>query len=281
MELRDLTKRVAEVAQAAGEHALHDQANPHDLSTPRDPNDHTKFTAEVDGKLVRYIETKLAAIDPLDGWWRDRPDQVEPGQRFWCVGTIDGAINYIRNMSEWTVTISMFEVNEERSARPMIGVVRAPALGLTYMAARDRGAIRVRRTPLGEKSENIMPSITDSLDGAVISYGMSYIPEESKHALEVVAALAGRPSDIKRVGPASLDLCKVADGTYDAYFEPHLHAWDVPAVSAGGLVLREAQGYFRRWNGDHVHWRSENDVVATNGLINDDLMPYLKNHWRD
>ena len=101
------------------------------------------------------------------------------------------------------------------------------------------------------------------------------VPEESKRALEVVSRIAGRPADIKRVGPASLDLCKVADGTYDAYFEAHLHKWDVPAVSAGAVVVWEAQGHLSQWNGDLVHWRQENDVLATNGLIADDLRQYL------
>lgn len=98
---------------------------------------------------------------------------------------------------------------------------------------------------------------------------------ESQRALDVVAKIAGRPADIKRVGPASLDLCKVADGTYDAYFEPHLHEWDVPAVSAGAMVIWEAQGHLTQWNGEGVHWRQENDVVATNGLITNDLSQYL------
>lgn len=104
---------------------------------------------------------------------------------------------------------------------------------------------------------------------------MSYFSEESKRALKVIADIAGLPADIKRVGPASLDLCKVADGTYDAYFEPHLHRWDIPAVSAGAVVVWESQGRLQQWNGDAIHWRQENDVVATNGLIDDELQPYL------
>ena len=154
-------------------------------------------------------------------------------------------------------------------------MVHAPALGLTYLAVRGSGAIRIRKTPLGDKREKIMPSTTPSLDYAVVSFGMSHVPEESKRALEVVSRIAGRPADIKRVGPSSLDLCKVADGTYDAYFEAHLHKWDVPAVSAGAVVVWEAQGHLSRWNGDLVHWRQENDVLATNGLITDDLRQYL------
>ena len=280
MDWRALAQQAAKVAQEAGKNAFDEQVKPHDQTIPSFKDSKRQVKAEVDDKLVRFIRTKLEAIDPFDGDWWDRPETVEPGMRFWCVGSIDGVINYIRNMPEWAVTISLFEVNKERSARPVVGVVHAPALGMTYLAARDQGAIRIRQTTLGDKHENIMPSMGRSLDGSVVSYGMSYNREESKHALKIVGELAGRPADIKRVGPASLDLCKVADGTYDAYFEPHLHSWDVPAVSAGGLVLREAQGYLRRWSGDHIHWRRDNDVVATNGLLNDDLIPYLKSYWR-
>ena len=72
-------------------------------------------------------------------------------------------------------------------------MVHAPALGLTYLAVRGSGAIRIRKTPLGDKREKIMPSTTPSLDYAVVSFGMSHVPEESKRALESGVAYL-RPS---------------------------------------------------------------------------------------
>ena len=136
--------------------------------------------------------------------------------------------------------------------------------------------MRIRNTPVGEKREKVVPSMTSTLDGAVVSYGMSYVPSESARALKTVAGLVeARPADIKRVGPASLDLCKVADGTYDAYFEPMLHEWDIPAISAGAVVVWEAQGTLHRWNGNGIHWRRANDVLCTNGMIDRELKPYL------
>ena len=107
--------------------------------------------------------------------------------------------------------------------------------------------------------------MTSSLDGSVLSYGMSFIPSESQRALDVASSLAGRPADIKRVGPVSLDLCKVADGTYDAYFEPMLHVWDIAGIAAGTVVVWEAQGTLSRWDGERIHWRHDNDVVASSG----------------
>ncbi|MDF7663652.1 inositol monophosphatase family protein [Bifidobacterium sp. ESL0763] len=274
-DLRALTLKATRVAQETGWHALQDQINPHDLNDTAIPSASVHVGSSIDTKLVAYIESRLGEIDPADGMWRQRPDDARPGQRFWCVGSIDGSINFRRDMSEWTITISMFEFNREGSAQPILGVVHAPALRLTYAAAKGQGAIRIRRTPTGEQRCKVMPSTTSRLAGSVVSFGMPHVPAESARAFRVLNRIAGGPADIKRVGPVSLDLCKVADGTYDAYFEPHLHRWDIPAVSAGTVVVREAQGEVSRWNGNPIHWRGENDVVASNGLLDDELRPAL------
>lgn len=275
MELRELALEVSRIAQDAGRHALGDQMNPRDLKGLHLAEDKPS-TLDVDNRLVRFISNRISYVENFNGAWQDRPDECHPGERYWCVGNIDGIINYARNMPEWAITVSLFEFNEELSAQPILGVVHAPGLGLTYLAARGQGAIRIRKTPVGDKREKIMPSTTEHLENSVVSYGMSYVPAESKRALAVVSEIAGQPADIKRVGPASLDLCKVADGTYDAYFEPHLHKWDVPAVSAGAVVCWEAQAKLRTWKGGQVHWRRGNDIVASNGLIINELRPYLR-----
>lgn len=275
MELQELTLEAARIAQDAGRHVLDEQTTPRKLARLKIPKESSQFDLDINGKLMDFLGERLLRVEPFNGLWNDRPEECKPGERYWCPGNIDGAVNFIRNMPEWDITISLFEVNEHGSAQPILGVVHSPALGMTYLAARNHGAIRVRKTPIGDKREKIIPSTTSSLDGSVVSYGMSYVPEESKRALQVVAAIAGLPTDIKRVGPVSLDLCKVADGTYDAYFEPHLHTWDVPAVSAGAVVVWESQAKLRQWNGSDIHWRGSNDVVASNGIIIDELRSYL------
>lgn len=274
LNLREIALEVARILEDVGKHAYQDQLSPRDMSSLA-LGDPTQSSSEFGDKIIRFIENRLTYINAFQGFWRNRHEHCIPGERFWCVGSIDGAINFNRDMAEWTLTVSLFEFNEENSARPVLGVVHAPALGLTYLAAKGQGAIRIRRTPNGEKREKITPSTTSTLQGSVVCYGMSYIPGESKRALDVVSSLEGGPADIKRIGPASLDLCKVADGTYDAYFEPHLHYWDIPGVSAGAVVVKEAQGTVRQWDGSSIHWRRENDVVASNGLVIKELQKYL------
>ncbi|NEG95596.1 inositol monophosphatase family protein [Bifidobacterium sp. SMB2] len=276
MDLRELAVKVSAVVSEAGTLAYQDQMKPHDfIEDARKDRSRKRQYTTVDDRLVRFCHERINAIHPYECWEEAGSDR-KPGERYWCIGRIDGAINYMRNMPEWTVTVSLFEVDEDGTNVPILGVVHAPVQGLTYMAAKGYGAIRIRSTALGEKREKIMPSTTATLRESVVSFGMSYFPDESKRALNTAAALAGKPADIKRVGPVSMDLCKVADGTYDAYFEPSLHSWDVPGVSAGAVILREAQGRLERWDGSDIVWGASNDVVASNGPIMDELRPYLR-----
>jgi myo-inositol-1(or 4)-monophosphatase len=283
MDLRQLAQAAQKVCAQAGEHALRNQLIPRTnlvhSHQARQPGRH-RYASDIDDKLQSFLLEGLNRLEPHKSFWDEMSGDVQPGDRFWCAGNIDGAINYARNLSEWAITVSLFEANERRQIYPILGIVYAPALGLTYLAARGQGAIRIRHTAEVDKRERIIPTTWPHLYDSVISFGMSYFSSESQRALATVGDLAGRPADIKRIGPVSLDLCKVADGTYDAYFEPSLHSWDIPAVSAGAIVVWEAQGHLSRWDGSLIDWHQANDVVATNAVIDTELMPVLARHSR-
>ena len=184
MELRQIALEVARILQDAGKHALNDQTNPHDMRRLEVSEDCFHFTSNTDERLQQFISNRLTYVDVFDGFWQLRPEQCYPGQRYWCVGGIDGVINFARNMPEWTITVTLFEFNDQCSAQPILSVVHAPALGLTYLAVRGSGAIRIRKTPLGDKREKIIPSTTSSLDGSVVSFGSPrYRPNRSARSM--------------------------------------------------------------------------------------------------
>lgn len=281
MELREIAKNLYEAVVEAGEHALRVQISPRTWNSkePLDVDsrgvDSALVTSAVDDNVLRFLHAKIESIAPFDGYWEEVGSDRHPGGRYWSVGKVDGAVNFTRNLAEWTLTVSLFELNETGQAYPILGIVHAPALQTTYLAARKQGAIRIRPSKVGLKREPVVPSMTQNLRGSVVSFGMSYFPEESKQAIATVASMAGLPADIKRMGPTSLDLCKVADGTYDAYFEPSLHNWDIPAVSAGSIVVWESGASLRQWDGSEIDWYQKNNILATNGLLTDELQTYL------
>ena len=78
--------------------------------------------------------------------------------------------------------------------------------------------------------------------------------------------------DLRRLGSASIDLCYVARGTFEAYYEMNLKAWD---VSAGVLILTEAGGIVANINGNEYNLFEDKYIVATNGKIHDELVKNL------
>ena len=112
MELRQIALEVARILQDAGKHALNDQTNPHDMRKLEASEDCFHFTSNTDERLQQFISNRLTYVDVFDGFWQLRPEQCYPGQRYWCVGGIDGVINFARNMPEWTITVTLFEFND-------------------------------------------------------------------------------------------------------------------------------------------------------------------------
>ena len=137
MELRQVALEVARILQDAGKHALNDQMNPRDLKSFEMTDNHLSFTSDIDKRLAQFISNRITYVDVFDGFWQFRPEECHPGERYWCVGGIDGAINFVRSMPEWTITVSLFEFNDQCSAQPILSVVHAPALGLTYLRCAD------------------------------------------------------------------------------------------------------------------------------------------------
>ena len=204
-DLRNLALKVAGLLEEAGQHALHDQLNPRNLAQPSTENADRgpRYKLEVDNKIMRFMSARIADIAHFDGFWTTRPAESRPGQRYWYIGKIDGVINYVRRMSEWTVTAALFEFGPDNEPKPIIGIVHAPALGLTYLAARGAGAVRIHKTAVGEKRDKVVPSMTSSLDGSVLSYGMSFIPSESQRALDF-AVFGHVVDDAVLHGPAAI-----------------------------------------------------------------------------
>jgi myo-inositol-1(or 4)-monophosphatase len=137
------------------------------------------------------------------------------------------------------------------AGRPVAGVVHAPLLGETYMAAAGEGAWRDGRR------------LTVSDRGVERSIFLTGFPFKIKHRLPEYrrvfegAFLAGE--DLRRPGAASLDLAWTAAGVFDGFFELGLGPWD---VAAGALLIQEAGGVVTDWAGDPDAWFRTGDVLA-------------------
>lgn len=182
------------------------------------------------------------------------------GSTTWLVDPIDGTTNYSRGHPFWCVSIAL--VVEERCE---VGVVVAPALRLAWTAFRGGGASRDD----GHSAARCSVSGTRDLADAFLATGFPYDRRTNpQNNFAEFMALKRKALGIRRCGSAALDLCFVADGTYDGYWEQRLKAWD---VAAGVCLVMEAGGTVSDFGGAPFDL-SVGRVVATNGAIHDALV---------
>ena len=153
----------------------------------------------------------------------------------WIVDPLDGTVNYLYGIPEWSVCVAA-----EVHGTAVAGVVHAPMLGLVWSATIDGGAQAARLPwPDGETLPAPQVGSEDRLSHAMIGTGFGYDPQRRRGQARALVEILPLVRDIRRAGCASVDLCRVADGTYDGYFELGLNPWD---HAAAGLVVSEAGG---------------------------------------
>lgn len=205
---------------------------------------HTKSTdtdvvTEMDGRSQEYLMRRIRGMRPMDGVLGEEDGgRLEPGTSglTWVVDPIDGTVNYLYGRVDFAVSVAVVagDVTAPGAWWPVAGAVCAPARGVTYHAARGRGAYLL--DALGGRRPVEAPD-TDSLGQALVATGFSYASSERAEQAKVVASVLPQVRDIRRGGSAALDCCDVAAGALDAYYERGVHAWD---VAAGRLIAEEA-----------------------------------------
>lgn len=184
----------------------------------------------------------------------------------WIVDPLDGTTNFVHGIPFFCVAIAL-----AHRGRPVVGVVYAPALGERYVAARGAGATRIFRDG---SSRPLRVSRTAAFEDTLLATGFSYNRNEPGRDdnTQSVARVLPRCRDLRRLGSAELDLCLVAAGVYDGYWERYLQPYD---VAAGAVVVREAGGAVTDFAGGD-DWLFGDSVIATNGLIHAPLSDLLR-----
>jgi len=157
----------------------------------------------------------------------------------WVVDPLDGTINYVYGLPHWAVSIAA-EIDGEVVA----GVVSIPVMGERFTAMRGQGAWW---HPAGASAQRlVMATPPPQPAQALVATGFGYAQKRRREQAAVVAELLPAVRDIRRLGAAAIDLCHLACGRVDAYYERGLQPWD---LAAGGLIAREAGARVEGWNG--------------------------------
>ena len=177
----------------------------------------------------------------------------------WIIDPLDGTVNYAHGFPRFCVSIGV-EYRGERQ----VGVVYDPLLDECFYAVRGAGAY------LGERPLRV--SKTPVLPEALVATGFAYdVHRSDTDNLKNFSLMLKAARGLRRDGSAALDLCYVAAGRLDAYWEFKLHPWD---VAAGILIVEEAGGRVTSSSGSPVP-EAGDDILSSNGSIHDEILAIL------
>lgn len=222
----ELQHIAADIARRVGSFLMRDR--PRELSTSTKSSD-TDVVTEMDAAAERMITEYLRDRRPGDGLLGEEGARATSTTGVsWVIDPIDGTTNYLYRLPMWTVSIAA-----SQAGHVVAGAVYAPQLDTLFAAIRGGGAWRT--TPDG--TVPLHCSGQSDLGSALIATGFGYTVERRRRQGNLVAGLLPRIRDIRRGGAASLDLCWVAQGLTDGYYEEGLRPWD---IAAGALIAEEA-----------------------------------------
>ena len=259
-ELLDIASRIA---VAAGELAARRRIEGVQIAASKSsPED---IVTLADRETEALIRSMLADARPNDGFIGEETgaDAGSSGLT-WIVDPIDGTVNYLYNAPHWAVSIAVVEGNPDPLTwTALAGAVINPVIGELFTATRGGGAFLGTQRLLVAEAE---------LSLALVATGFSYAAEVRSEQAAVVARLIGQVRDIRRTGTASLDLCAVAAGRVNAFYESGLKPWD---HAAGALIAQEAGAQVLGFHGAHA---SAEFLLAASPLLAAELEQIFQNH---
>jgi len=176
----------------------------------------------------------------------------------WIIDPIDGTVNFSHGAPSWCCSVAA-ELNGEVVA----GAVYGPVLEECYAATVDTSSTC--------NDTAIRVSDTAALGSSIVRTGVDKIEDDAEAACEIFKRIAGAVRRPRVVGSAALDICSVACGRCDGYFETGIYLWD---IAAADLIVRRAGGRTCRVGGPLPHQRLA--FVASNGRIHDDLVALVE-----
>jgi myo-inositol-1(or 4)-monophosphatase len=225
---------------------------------------HAGLVSEADKNSEKVIFNYLKDHFPYSEYLGEESSfdgaKVQPGragtQGRWILDPLDGTTNYVHRFPIYCISLAL-----EVSGDLKLGVIDMPALQETYVAIKGQGAF--------VNGKKITVSETSDLSKSLLSTG--FFPDDTEsldEQLQIFSHLVRECRAVRRPGAAAYDLCQVARGVFDGFWEKNLKPWD---VAAGQLLVEEAGGLLKTYSG-HPHDPYQQSVIAANP----NLMPKLQ-----
>lgn len=221
------------------------------------------YVTEADRGVQNFLARELALLTPEAGLYAEEQinEPPDPCRPCWILDPVDGTTNLIHDYQLSAVSLGWYQ-----NGKITFGVVYNPFTDETYTAEYGRGAFLNGR--------QLHVSGCDSYRNSLISFGATpYRKEMARILFPVYQRIYEQIADFRRGGSAALELCHVAAGRLDAYFEGDLKPWD---YAAGQLIAKEAGAVCTTFSGDPLPVFERADIIACTPGIFDVLQADLK-----
>ncbi len=249
-----LKDTLLEAARLAGQVMEENFSRDYKVSSKRSVND---LVTEIDKRCEKVIIETIRHSFPDHEILSEEIGAIEkPSPYKWIIDPIDGTVNYAHGVPICCVSIAV-----EVSGKIELGAVYNPFLKELYVAEKGKGA-RLNDHPI-RVSDNA------DLNKAFLVTGFPYVWKDAgKDPIRVFEQLVRKGLPVRRLGSAAMDLCWVACGRFDGFWEHHLNAWD---SAAGFLMVEEAGGVVTDFHGG-LYSPYQSQLLATNGKIHKQLL---------
>ncbi|WP_374086745.1 inositol monophosphatase [Methylomicrobium lacus] len=216
------------------------------------------FVTEADVAIEAFLKETLTREYPEYGFWGEESGQSADQASRWIVDPIDGTHSFKKGQYGWSVSIAL-----EVDGDIVLAAVYAPVFNDLYTAEKGQGAFK--------NGERIAVSDETELGDAMIATGFACLRNYlADNNLERFCRIAQRTTGQRRFCSAALDLCFVAEGQVDAFWEQELNLYD---VAAGALIVQEAGGTLTDFKGNPGLFPKQ--ILATNGKIFAQILPLM------
>jgi len=243
-----LLETAVAAAQAGAAHAVRERARNKDANLVCAHDVKLKLDVECQRVVSDVVLARFPGHSILGEEDENRADETSAATYEWVVDPIDGTVNFFHGNPYWCCSVAV-----RREGEVLAGCVAAPDMGLLFQASAD--------TPALCNSEPIRVSEINRPDFALFHTGADKSDHSQDTPFRFFTAIGNIAQRPRVFGAAALDICMVARGSADGYFEPGIFIWD---IAAGDLILRRAGGVSEVLK---EHGGNRMAYLATNGLI--------------
>ncbi len=218
------------------------------------------LVTKIDLELENRLKGRLSKLMPGSEFLAEETDkEAKKSDKLWIIDPIDGTTNFVHGLPFFCISVAL-----HLAGNPVLGFVYAPVMNEFFESQKNKGSFL--------NSKPIKVSNTALLQHSLLATGFAYnFATSSNNNIDNFSKLQAKSRGIRRLGSAALDICYVAKGVFDGFWELYLSPWD---VAAGIIITAEAGGKVSTHQNQEYLF-SDEEILVSNSIIHEEMIHEL------